>query len=156
MDGGASLTHIHRMPSPLPLRLVAAALALHGLLATPVGAQGRWKEIGRTSVGNPVFVDTRSVRTADGIVTATVRAKFVKPVKTPKGELTSSRTVAMFDCAKKVVAVKENTLYHDEKANRVFEHRVVGKPGYSTTIKGSLPDIALAHLCAAPAAAPKR
>lgn len=150
MDGGAPVRQLVRMPSSLRLRVPVALLALPLLLPSSATAQGRWKEIGRTSVGNPVFVDTRSVRKEGGIVTAAVRARFVKPVKTPKGELTSSRTVAMFDCARKVVAVKENTLYHDEKAKRVFEHRVVGKPGYSTTIKGSLPDIALAHLCAAP------
>lgn len=147
MDDGRSVRQLHRMTPPTRF-----LLALLLLSPAPLAAQGRWKEIGKTSVGNPVWLDTRSVRKAGGIVTATVRATFVKPVKTPKGELTASRTIAMFDCAKRVVAVKENTLYHDERTNRVFEHRVVGKPGYATTIKGSLPDIALHHLCAAPAA----
>lgn len=148
-----------RLPSlPLrPARLVAPLLsslllALAAVLPTEGAAQRRWKEIGRTSVGNPVYIDPRSVRRADGIITATVRATFVKPVKTAKGNLTASRTVVMFDCARRLVAVKENTLYLDERANRVFEHRVVGRPGYSTTIKGSLPDVALAHFCPAPAA----
>ena len=78
--------------------------------APPNVAQARWQEIGKTSVGNPVYVDPKSVKKgADGIVTATVRVTFVKPVTTPKGPITASRTVAMFDCSKKVVAVKENT-----------------------------------------------
>jgi hypothetical protein len=109
----------------------------------------RWQEIGKTSAGNPVFVDPRTVKkAADGIITATLRVTFVKPVTTPKGPITSSRTVAMFDCAKKVVAVKENTFFHDEAANRVFQKSAPGKPGFGTVIKGTLPDVAMAHLCA--------
>ena len=110
--------------------------------------QRRWQEIGRTSSGNPVFVDPKSVRKEGGIVTATVRVQFVEPVATPKGAYTSARTVAMFDCAKRVVAVKENTYYLDEKRNRIAEHKVVGKPGFGTVILGTLPDVALRHLCA--------
>lgn len=122
-----------------------------GSLATPAGAQSRWKEIGKTSVGNPVFVDPKSVKKgADGIVTATLRVAFVKPVATPKGPITASRTVAMFDCAKKVVAVKENTYYHDEKANRIYQHTAPGKPGFGTAIRGSLPDVAMGYLCEGP------
>ena len=111
----------------------------------------RWKEIGKTSVGNPVFIDPRSVKKgADGIITASVRATFVKPVATPKGPITASRTVAMFDCAKKVVAVKENIYFHDEKTNSVFQRSAAGQPGFGPAIRGTLPDIAMAHLCAAP------
>jgi hypothetical protein len=80
------------------------------LWPAPSAAQARWQEIGKTSVGNPVFLDPKSVKKgADGIVTATLRVTFVKPATTPKGPITASRTVAMFDCAKKVVAVTENT-----------------------------------------------
>jgi hypothetical protein len=91
--------------------MIASMLfTLGALVATPPDAnQAKWKEIGKTSVGNPVYVDPKSVKkAADGIVTATLRAVFVKPIATPKGPITASRTVAMFDCAKKTVAVKEN------------------------------------------------
>jgi len=132
------------------MRIISAVTLLSlAPLATPALAQSRWKEIGKTSVGNPVFVDPKTVKKgADGIVTATVRVTFVKPVATPKGPITASRTVAMFDCAKKVVAVKENTYYHDEKANRIYQRSAPGKPGFGSPIRGSLPDVAMGHLCA--------
>ena len=116
--------------------------------ALPNVVQAKWQEIGKTSVGNPVYVDPKSVKKgADGIVTAMVRVTFVKPVSTPKGPITASRTVAMFDCGKKVVAVKENTYYHDEKSNSVYQHTAAKTPGYGPAIKGTLPDVAMAYLC---------
>jgi hypothetical protein len=129
----------------MTLLLIAAVLILP---TSPNAAQAKWQEIGKTSVGNPVYVDPKSVKKgADGIVTATVRVTFVTPTNTPKGPITASRTVAMFDCAKKVVAVKENTYYHDEKANRVYQHSAPKTPGYGPAIKGTLPDVAMAYLC---------
>jgi len=116
--------------------------------ALPNVVQAKWQEIGKTSVGNPVYVDPKSVKKgADGIVTATVRVTFVKPASTPTGPITASRTVAMFDCGKKVVAVKENTYYHDEKSNNVYQHTAAKTPGYGPAIKGTLPDVAMAYLC---------
>ena len=128
------------------------ALILLPFLAAPMflGSQVRWQEIGKTSAGNPVLLDPRSVKKgADGIITATLRVAFVKPVDTPKGPITSSRTIAMFDCAQKKSAVKENIYFHDEKANRVFQRSAPGKPGFGAIIKGTLPDVALNYLCAA-------
>ena len=126
-------------------------LVLSLSLATPVlpnVAQAKWQEIGKTSVGNPVYVDPKSVKKgADGIVTATVRVTFVKPASTPQCPITASRTVAMFDCGKKVVAVKENTYYHDEKSNSIYQHSAAQTPGYGPAIKGTLPDVAMAYLC---------
>jgi hypothetical protein len=125
-----------------------AVLAPILALSTAIAPQARWQEIGRTSTGNAVLLDPKSVKKApDGIITATLRVKFEKPIATPKGPITASRTVAMFDCAKKLVAVKENTFFHDEAKNSVYEKSVPGKPGYGTTIKGSLPDVAMGHLC---------
>jgi hypothetical protein len=130
----------------MPPFLIAAVLSI--LPASPNAVQAKWQEIGKTSVGNPVYVDPKSVKKgADGIVTATVRVMFVKPTPTPKGPITASRTVAMFDCARRVVAVKENTYYHDEKANRVYQHSAPKTPGYGPAIKGTLPDVAMAYLC---------
>ena len=123
-------------------------LAVLALARPDVPQAKRWQEIGKTSVGNAVLLDPRSVKKApDGIITATLRVAFVKPVATPKGPITASRTVAMFDCVKKEVAVKENTYFHDEAANRVFQKSAPGKPGFGTVIKGTLPDVAMAHLC---------
>jgi hypothetical protein len=123
------------------------AVLLVSLTIIPQG-QSRWREIGKTSVGNVVYVDPKSVKKgADGIVTATLRVAFTPPTNTPKGPITASRTVAMFDCAKKVVAVKENTYYHDEKTNKVYQHSAPAKPGFGPAIKGTLPDIAMAYLC---------
>lgn len=109
--------------------------------------QARWKEIGTTGSGNAVYVNTRSVTRADGVVTATVRVRYKAPVKTPKGELTSSRSIAMFDCARNAIAAKENTLFFDERANRVYTHTVNAKPGFGPAIKGSFADVALQYFC---------
>jgi hypothetical protein len=134
------------MPPVLHFLLVAT-LSLPAP-ALPNVAQAKWQEIGKTSTGNPVYLDPKSVKkSADGIVTATVRVTFVKPANTPKGPITASRTVAMFDCAKKVVAVKENTYYHDEKSNSIYEHTAAKTPGYGPAIKGTLPDVTMAYLC---------
>ena len=130
------------------IHAVVVALTSLASPALPNVVQAKWQEIGKTSVGNPVYVDPRSVKKgADGIVTATVRVTFVKPANTPKGPITASRTVAMFDCGKKVVAVKENTYYHDEKSNNVYQHTAAKTPGYGPAIKGTLPDVAMAYLC---------
>jgi hypothetical protein len=94
-------------------------------------------------------VDPKSVKRDAGIVTATLRAVFEKPVKTPQGVLTSSRTTARFDCAARKVAVVENTYYFDEKKGRIYSHTAPKIPGYASIIKGALPDVAHAYLCAA-------
>jgi hypothetical protein len=140
-----------RAPHPLDLlpalALAAVPLAATALAAGPLAAQPRWQEIGKTVVGNPVYLDRRSLSTKGGITTATMRVAFVKPVRTARGELTSSRTIIMVDCAKRALAVKENWYYHDEKANRVYEHKVIAKPGFGTAFEGSMQGVAVAHLC---------
>lgn len=130
----------------IPAAAVVAA-CLTALAPTRVDAQGL-DSIGVTSVGNPVFIEKRSITRKDGIVTAAVRARFNKPVKAPGGELKASRTIAMFDCAKRHVAVKENWYYWDAKGKQVANHKVVGLPGFSSPIGGSLPAVAMQHLCA--------
>ena len=110
-------------------------------------AAPKWTGIGKTSQGNAVFVDARSVKREQGIVTAALRTVFTPPVKSRTGDITSSRTVAMFDCAKRRYAVKEVWMYHDEKKGTVFEHRAPKIPGYGTPFKGSLSELALNHLC---------
>lgn len=123
----------------LPLAFLAAA--------APLAAQGRWKEIGKTTSNNPVFVDPSSVKTKDGIVTARIQVKFVEPVKTPKGEWRLSRHVAMFDCAKRTVAAKSTYYYGDLAARKVVDSSVAKIPGFGSPIGGSMTQIALDYVC---------
>lgn len=126
---------------------VLLALAATIGLAPAARAQSRWKEIGKTSSGNSVFVDTKSVKRANGIVTAVVRVRFTTPVQSANGAITSSRTVAMFDCAKKTIAAKENTYFIDERTNRIADHTVNKIPGFGPALKGTLADVALTYFC---------
>jgi len=124
------------------------AIVTIAITASPILAQARWQEIGKTRTGNPVYVDGRSVKKGtDGIINATIRVVYAKPVKTPKGELTASRAVAMFDCAKMTFATRENATYIDEKTNRVFQRTVNKQPGFGPAIAGNFADVALQHFC---------
>ena len=125
---------------------IAAAAALP-LLPAAAHAQARWKAIGKTASGNSVFVDTRSVKRANGIVTAIVRVRFTQPVQSPSGAITSSRTLAMFDCARQTIAAKENTYFIDERAHRIADHTVNKQPGFGPALKGTLGDVALTYFC---------
>jgi len=119
------------------------------LLAAAVLPQTKWREIGTTSTGNSVFLDTKSVRKApDGILTAKLRVTYTPPLDTPKGKVHSSRATAMFDCAKRQVATKESTLYLDEAAGREFSRRTIAKPGFGPALSSTFADVALKHLCA--------
>jgi surface-adhesin protein E len=124
----------------LPLLLLAG-------VSLSAQAQGRWKDIGKTSSGNSVYVDPRSIKTVNGIITARVRVKFDPPVQTPQGQWTTSQHVAMFDCAKSSIAVKESVYYTNEKTNKVAERKVNAQPGYGPALKGSLSQVALDYVC---------
>jgi hypothetical protein len=129
------------------MRIPILAVLCLGAPALAAGAQSRWKEIGKTSVGNSVFVDPRSVKKVNGIITAKIRVKFVEPVKTPQGNWMSSQHVAMFDCAKSTVAAKETTYYGDAAETRVIEKRSLAQPGFGPAIGGSMTKVALDYLC---------
>jgi hypothetical protein len=122
--------------------LVAALL----LSPTAIHAQ-RWTVIGKTSNGNDVYVDSRSIKHKGALVDATVRLVFATPVKTPKGLWASSRTTATFNCAKNTLAAKENVFYSDVKGARVTERTVNKLPGFGPALKGSLGDVALHWVC---------
>jgi len=122
-----------------PLFLAAFSLSAH--------AQARWKEIGKTSSGNSVFVDPRSIKIVKGIINARVRVKFDPPVQTPRGAWAASQHLAMFVCAKSTIAVKESLYYANEKTNEIVERKVNALPGYGPAIKGSLSQVALDYLC---------
>ena len=119
------------------------------LLAAAVLPQTKWREIGKTSTGNSVYLDAKSVRKApDGIITARLRVTYTPPLDTPKGKVHSSRATAMFDCAKGQVATKESVLYLNEAAGREFSRRTITKPGFGPALSSSFADVALKHLCA--------
>jgi hypothetical protein len=119
------------------------------LLAAAVLPQTKWQEIGKTSTGNSVFLDGKSVRKApDGIVTANVRVTYVPPIDTPKGKVTSSRVVAMFDCARKLVATKQSVMYLNEAKGLEYRRRTIAKPGFGPAFESTFADVALRHLCA--------
>ena len=120
------------------------------LLPALAAAQGRWKEIGKTSGGNSVYVDPHSVKKVNGIVTARVRVRFTPPVKTAQGSWEASQSLAMFDCAKSAIAAKETVYYSDEKAGKVVERKVNAQPGFGPALGGSMAKLALDYLCAPP------
>jgi hypothetical protein len=132
-----------------PTRLGAIALAGSLLLASTAAAQ-KLVEIGKTSVGTPVFLEAKSVTRSNGIVTATVRVRLQPPLKHALGDLRSSRTIAMIDCTKQTVATKESWYYLDDAGKQVGMHKQVKLPGFGPSFKGSLADVAMRHLCATP------
>jgi hypothetical protein len=119
------------------------------LLAAALLPQGKWQEIGRTSTGNAVFLDPRSVRKGgDGIITASIRATYSPPLDTPKGKVTSSRVLAMFNCVTMRVATKQSVLYLNEAKGVEYSRRVIAKPGFGPALSSTFADVALKHLCA--------
>ncbi len=122
------------------------------LAVAPLTAQAqRWQDIGKTSTGNTVYVDPRSVsKAADGIITATVRVVYTTAVDTPQGPITGSRSIAMFDCAAKKVAVKENIIWHDEARGTMYRKSNPAQPGFGPALTSTFAYVALEHLCAAP------
>lgn len=126
---------------------MSAALLIVSLsVATIAGAQPRTR-IGTTVSGADVMLETKSVVRANGIVTATLRVLVQPPIKTANGELKSSRTIAMIDCAKQTVATKETWYYFDAAGTKEGLHRKPGIPGFGPATKGSLADVALIHFC---------
>jgi hypothetical protein len=117
------------------------------LVPSVAEAQKKWTPIGTTASGNQVFVDAKSVKRTDSLVSATVRVVFSTPVQTPKGAWMSSRTTATFNCARKRLAAKENVYYGDAKETRVVDRKVNEIPGYGPALGGSMGALALDYLC---------
>jgi hypothetical protein len=133
---------------PVVAALLTCAAAAPGVSAQPA-PRAKLEEIGKTSVGTPVMLESASVSRSGTVVTAAVRVALQPPLKHANGDLVASRTLSMFDCAKQTVATKESWYYHDAAFKKQGMHRVVGKPGFGPAFKGSLGDVALRHLCAA-------
>jgi hypothetical protein len=127
------------------MRILALALLF---VPSLVQAQKKWTPIGKTSSGNEVFVDAKSVKRTGSLVAATVRVVFTTPVKTPTGTWMSSRTTATFDCAAKKLAAKENVYYGDAKETKVVDRKINKMPGYGPALGGSMGALALDYVCA--------
>lgn len=136
--------------SGMTTRILATALLTMlatSALPTSASAQRHWKEIGKTSAGNSVYVDPATVRKVNGIITARLRVRFTKPVDTPQGPWKTSQHIAMFDCAKGTIASKESIYYSDEAGRKVVDRHVVGIPGYGSPIGGSMTRVAFDYIC---------
>ena len=126
------------------------SLAIGALLVCAFAHQTqaqKWKDIGKTSSGNVVSVDPRSVTHRGAIVSAVVRVVFTPPVKAARGMWASSRIDADFDCTKRYLASKGSTYYSDAKSTRVVERSVNRMPGFGPGLAGSLGGIAVDYLC---------
>jgi hypothetical protein len=130
--------------------IVLLLLASLAAPAAPAAAQGRWKEIGKTSAGTSIYVDPSTVKTVNGIITARIRVKFSPPVTTPEGLWVTSQHIAMFNCATSRVASKESIYFSDEAGKKVVEKKVNAIPGYGPAFDGSMPKVALDYLCKKP------
>lgn len=127
--------------------LGAATAAILATMPVTAHAQVKWKEIGRTSSGNRVYVDPRSVHANKDLRDATVRVVFTRPVEAGKDLLYATRTAGTFNCTTRRLAVKENTFYGNAKETKVIEHKVNKVPGFGWVPEGSLGAVALDYLC---------
>ena len=130
------------------MRLHLVIVLLVTTTLAPTAAQSRWKEIGKTSAGNSVYVDPRSVKKDNGIITARIRVKFTTPVPLQNGDhWDASHHIAMFDCAKSRVAAKETIYYSNEAAGKIASRSTNAIPGYGPAIGGSMTQVALDYFC---------
>jgi len=105
------------------------------------------REIGRTAAGNPVLVESRTVRRERSLVHANVRVRFAKAVRAPGGDWWSSRTRLTLDCTSRRVKVLENWYYGDTTWRRIASHHVSGLPAFGTVMGGSMTSVAYDVLC---------
>lgn len=95
-----------------------------------------------------MFVDPRSVKKDNGIITARIRVKFTAPVAQQNGDRwDASHHIAMFDCAKSRVAAKETIYYSNEAAGKVSSRSTNKIPGFGPAIGGSMTQVALDYFC---------
>lgn len=134
---------------------IAPSVVLPGFMAAlAFGAPSRLAaqtaslpQIGTISGGNPVLLETRTVKRTPQEITATLRVPFTKPAKVAGGEWFGSRTLVAVRCTEGTVAVKENRYYADAKFTKVANEKIVKIPGYAAPVPGSVPAVAMAHLC---------
>ena len=135
---------------PSLVRRVSRVLPVVLALATSASLPAQsFKPVGSLAGGNPVALETKSVKRTGGEVVATLRTTVAKPAKVPGGEWFGSRTVVAVRCAAGTVAVKENRYYGDAKFTKVASEKIVKIPGYAPPVPGSVPAFALKELCPA-------
>lgn len=121
-------------------------MLLLAALPIPAAAQSL-QPVGTISGGNPVSIEGGTTKRDKNEITATFRTVFTKPAKVPGGEWFGSRTVVTVRCADGTAAVKANRYYADKRFSKVASEKVVKIPGYAAPIPGSVPMLALRHLC---------
>ena len=129
-------------------RIMSFSSGLTALLFAATAQAQQLTTIGTSSAGTPVMLESKSVKRADGIVTATLRVELKPTIKTATGDMVSMRSIMMFDCAKKTSATKERWFYYDAKYTKEARHDKPGIPGFGPPIKGTPADIGIAHFCA--------
>ncbi len=136
-------------PRRIQRSLVVAGAAVVAALACGARAAHAQsiREIGKTAAGNPVLVESRTLHRDASIVTATVRVKFAKAVKTPGGDWWSSRTRLAFDCTARTVKVFENWYFGDTTFRKIVSHTVSGQPAFGTVMGGSMTSVGYDALC---------
>ena len=125
------------------MRTTSHSLALGVLLLGSGGAAAHaqaWKDIGKTTSGNVVSVDPKSIKRNGSMVSATVRVVFTPPVKAARGTWASSKTMATFDCTKKYLAAKENIFYADARSTKIIERSVDKQPGFGPALGCGRPE----------------
>jgi|SRR5262245_1869521 len=129
--------------------LLANIFFLAIALAQPANAQsaGQWKEIGKTSAGNLVYIDPKTVKTVNGVTSARLRVKFTKPIAVNGGAWYESHHSAMFDCAKRTVASRQNIMFGDAAATKVVKRDIIKQPGFGPVLAGSMAQVALDYFC---------
>jgi hypothetical protein len=125
----------------------ALILACAACIAAPRAQAQALREIGKTAAGNPVLVESRTVRRDSSLLTATVRVRFAKPVRTGDGNWWSSRTRLVFNCSARQVKILENWYYGDTLWRRVVSHNVTGIPAFGTVLGGSMTSVGYDSLC---------
>jgi hypothetical protein len=132
--------------SPVPERKVNTmrlkVLVLAAVTILPAGAAAQsWKEIGKTTSGSMVSIDTKSVKRVRDSVSVVMRTRFAQP----DGDgITRTRTVATFNCANEKVLVRENDTY---AGTRLVKKSIPKTPGWGVVFGGSLTGVAYDYLC---------
>jgi hypothetical protein len=129
------------------LAFASAVLAASLVTAGTASAQSRWKTVGKTTSGNTVFVDSRSIKRHGDIVDAVVRVTFTKPIAMDGGHVAMERSNAMFNCKARTTATRDNVLYSEAAGKHVVKRTVNKLPGFGSPFKGTPPDLVLTYVC---------
>lgn len=124
-----------------------AGLTLAACALVPAAGAQALREIGKTAAGNPVLVETRTIRRDGTLLNATVRVRFAKAVRARGGDWWSSRTRLTLECSARQVKVLENWYYGDTTWRQVASHTTPGTPAFGTVMGGSMTSVAYDALC---------